>query len=48
MHRLMIQGDKMNRSIVVPEYVYDIAKVQIWCAFAEVVLGETKFEPPIH
>ena len=48
LQRLMIKGDKLNRSIVVPAYVYDIAKVQIWCAFAEVVLGETQFDPPIR
>src|SRR6266508_1365724 len=42
--RLMIKGDKMNKSIVVPDYVKDIAKVQIWCAFAEVNLGEAAFE----
>lgn len=48
MQRLMIKGDKMNKSITVPPYVHDIAKVQIWCAFAEVVLGETSFDPPIH
>lgn len=41
-------GDKLNRTITVPSYVYDIAKVQIWCAYAEVVLGETTFEPPIR
>ncbi len=42
--RLMIKGDKMNKSIVVPDYVKDIAKVQMWCAFAEVNLGEAAFE----
>jgi len=30
------------------EDVYiDIAKVQIWCAFAETVLGEAAFDPPV-
>ena len=43
----MIKGDKMNKSIVVPKYVHDIAKVQIWCAFAEVNLGEATFEHPV-
>ncbi len=42
--RLMIKGDKMNKSIVVPDYIKDIAKVQMWCAFAEVNLGEAAFE----
>jgi len=45
--RLMIKGDKMNKSIVVPAYVPDIAKVQIWCAFAEANLGEAAFEHPV-
>jgi hypothetical protein len=45
--RLMIKGDKMNKSIVVPTYIPDIAKVQIWCAFAEANLGEAAFEHPV-
>src|SRR5437016_1174997 len=45
--RLMIKGDKMNKSIVVPDYIKDIAKVQIWCAFAETNLGEAAFEHPV-
>ncbi len=40
--RLMIKGDKLNQSVVVPHYVPDVARVQIWCAFAEVLLGETE------
>jgi hypothetical protein len=47
LQKLMIKGDKMNKSIEVPKYVQDIAKVQIWCAFAEVNLGEAAFEHPI-
>ncbi|SRR6266567_1670259 len=45
--RLLIKGDKMNKSIVVPAYVPDIAKVQMWCAFAEANLGEAAFQPPV-
>jgi hypothetical protein len=45
--RLQAKDGKYNKSIVVPAYVKDIAKVQIWCAFAEVVLGETTFEAPV-
>jgi hypothetical protein len=48
LQRLPIKGDRINTTIEVPSYVYDIAKVQIWCGFAEVVLGETCFDPPIH
>jgi hypothetical protein len=36
-----------NREITVPSYVHDIAKVQVWCSFAEVLLGEAKFEKPV-
>ncbi len=38
-----LTGDKMNRSIAVPSYIPDIARVQFWCAYAEVVLGEASF-----
>src|SRR5438445_6571606 len=34
-------GEK--RDVVVPAYVKDIAKVQVYCAFAEVLLGEAGF-----
>ncbi|MFO0829867.1 MAG: hypothetical protein U0572_17125 [Phycisphaerales bacterium] len=44
LQRLMVKGDKLNKSIVVPSYVKDIAKVQIWCAWAETSLGEASFE----
>jgi len=50
LQRLNVKGivsDKLNRSIMVPEYVPDVAKVQIWCAWAEVVLGEASFEKPL-
>jgi len=36
-------GEKQHRSIAVPSYVADIVKVQFWCAYAEVVLGEASF-----
>ena len=47
LQRLTIKGDKVNRSIVVPAYVKDIATVQIWCAYAETLLGEASFERPV-
>lgn len=47
LQRLDIKGGKVNRSIVVPSYVADIAKVQIWCAFAETLLGEASFDQPV-
>jgi hypothetical protein len=36
-------GDKMHRSITLPTYITDVAKVQFWCAYAEVLLGEASF-----
>lgn len=45
--RLKIKDDQVKRSIVVPPYVPDIAKVQIWCSFVEVVLGEGSFPKPV-
>ena len=40
-------GENYKKEIVVPSYVKDIAKVQIWCAFAEVNLGEASFSSPV-
>ncbi len=40
-------GEKLNQSIVVPSYVKDVAKVQIWCAWAEALLGEASFPAPV-
>ena len=48
LNRLVIKGDKFNKSIAVPSYVHDIAKVQIWCAWAEANLGEASFDKPIQ
>ena len=45
--RLMTKDQKVKKSIVVPEYIPDIAKVQMWCAFAETNLGEAAFEDPV-
>ena len=38
-----LTGDKMNRSITLPAYIKNAAKVQFWCAYAEVLLGEASF-----
>jgi hypothetical protein len=48
LQKLSIKGDKVNRSITLPAYVPDVSKVQIWCAFAEVVLGEASFQQPVQ
>ena len=45
--RLKLHEDKINTSITVPSYIPDIAKVQIWCAWAEVLLGEASFSKPV-
>jgi len=37
----------VNRSIVLPAYVRDVATVRIWCAWAEANLGEAKFATPV-
>ncbi|MGH7480007.1 MAG: hypothetical protein ACREJ8_10555, partial [Candidatus Methylomirabilales bacterium] len=42
--RLKLKDDKITTSISVPAYVPDIAKVQMWCAWAVVVLGEAPFD----
>ncbi len=39
--------DRINTSITLPAYVKDVAKVQIYCAWAEAVLGETSFGAPM-
>jgi len=40
-------GDNYKKEITLPSYVKDVAKVQIWCAFAEVNLGEAAFANPV-
>jgi hypothetical protein len=45
--RLKLTDDKINTRIIVPGFVPDIVKVQMYCAWAEVVLGEAPFNQPI-
>ena len=45
--RVKLKDDKINRSISLPAYIPDVAKVQFWCAFVEVVLGEASFTKPL-
>jgi len=47
LQRLTIKDDKVNKAITLPAYIPDIAKVQMWCAWAEVVLGEASFTKPV-
>jgi hypothetical protein len=39
-------GEK--REVTVPTYIKDIAKVQVYCALAEVLLGESSFPSPVQ
>jgi hypothetical protein len=41
--RLPLKGDRVARTITIPTYIHDVAKVQIYCAWAEAVLGEAPF-----
>ena len=38
-----LASDRINMSITLPPYIMDVAKVQIYCAWAEAVLGEAPF-----
>ena len=40
-------GNGEKREVVVPSYVHDIVKVQVYCAWAEVILGEANFAAAI-
>lgn len=42
LRRLVTAGDKFHKSVELPMMVKDVAKVQIYCAFVEAVLGEAK------
>lgn len=42
-----VAGDKVNLSIALPAYIQDVAKVQIYCAWAEALLGEASFDTTI-
>ena len=48
LQRLVVKGDKFHKQIVVPSYVPDIARVEIWCAWAETLLGEASFDSPLR
>src|SRR6267142_1115621 len=40
-------GTNYKKEIVVPSYVKNVSKVVIWCAFAEVNLGEATFSSTV-
>ncbi len=45
--RLKIKEDGYNQSVEIPNNVRDVAKVVIWCAWAETNLGEAAFDKPV-
>jgi hypothetical protein len=47
LNRLTLKDEKVNRSIILPAYIPDVARVRMWCAWAEVVLGEAAFSSPV-
>lgn len=44
LERLKIKDDKLNQTITLPRDVKGVAKVIIYCAWAEANLGETTFD----
>ena len=42
-----VAGDRINMSITLPPYIENVAKVQIYCAWAEALLGEASFTTSI-
>jgi len=40
-------GNAEKREVVVPAYVPNVVKVQVYCAWAEVLLGETAFSQAV-
>lgn len=40
-------GNHEKREVVVPAYIPNIAKIQVYCAWAEVLLGEASFSSPV-
>ena len=45
--KLRVKGDRYLKSITLPAYIPDVVKVQIWCSFAETLLGEAAFSAPV-
>jgi hypothetical protein len=41
-------GDKFKKEITLPSYIHSVSKVQIYCAWAEAVLGEASFSSPMN
>jgi hypothetical protein len=45
--KLSLKGGRFQKSITLPGYIHDVVKVQIWCSFAETLLGEASFSSPV-
>ncbi|HET9372798.1 MAG TPA: hypothetical protein VFO19_21190 [Vicinamibacterales bacterium] len=45
--RLMLKGDRLSKTITLPAYINNVAKVEIYCAWAEANLGEAAFATPV-
>jgi hypothetical protein len=46
--RLIVKPEQtVKRRIVLPAHVTDVSKVQMWCAYAETLLGEASYPAPI-
>jgi hypothetical protein len=43
LQRVTIKDNKINKTITLPAFITDVAKVQIYCAWAEALLGEASF-----
>jgi hypothetical protein len=42
-----LPADQYQKEIVLPDYVKNVSKVVIWCAWAETNLGEASFSSPV-
>lgn len=45
--QMRIKDGVENRMLTLPGYIKSVAKVQVWCSFAEVNLGEASFAKPV-
>jgi len=48
LQQMRIKDNRTNRTITLPAYVRDVAKVQLWCSYAEALLGEASFAMPVR
>ena len=47
LQRVVVKPDKTNRMIILPPYIKEVAKVQMWDASAETLLGQASFGSPV-